>query len=189
MTQPKILTSDLFKLYLPKNTITTYLRQVEDLDVPQGTDPKLDLQRNKLTLFVARVEEETLQKYTEPRVRVSPGRFDPFIPAIGSVHLIGYEEVTEEQVNTGVDLPTLPDGTDYKQGDPNTITMDESLLEALRETIAKVVNHAVQLPNDAIERKDQGTSREDYNEDVTRRPTHLYRALTNFDITRNHHYL
>jgi hypothetical protein len=189
MQDPKILTSDLFKLYLPKDVITEFLRQVSDLDVPEGTDPKLDLKRDQLKLFIARVEEEILQKYTEPRVRVSPGRFDPFIPTIGAVHLIGYEEVTEEEVDTGTDLPQLPDGTDYELEDPNPITMDEKLLEALRETIARVAQHAVHLPADSLERKDQGTSREDYNERITRRPRFLYRALRNFDTRRTHHFL
>jgi len=188
--QPKILTEDLFKLYLTDKTVKEWLRQVSDLDIDltqPGVEERLILQRKKLQLLISTVEQEVLQKYSEPRVRVSPARFDPFFPAIGAVHLIGYREVFEEEVNTGTDLPSLPDGTDYEVGDPNVITSDERLVEALRQTISKIAHHEVQLPNDGLTRKLEGESREFY--DPTRRPSSLYRLMQVFDIRRSHHYL
>jgi len=192
--QPKILTRDLYRLYLADVVIGDYLRQPSDLDIdldpPDPADApedKLILARERLDLFVQQIEEEVLLKYSEPRVRVSPGRFDPFFPTLGAVHLLGYREVTQEEVDTGTDLPSTPDGEDYEEGDPNIITSDEDLIKALRQTIAAVAEHEVQRPDRTITRKSREQSREDY--DLTERPSGLYRKMLRFDIRRSHHYL
>ena len=195
--QPKILTENLFRLVLSGAVIGEFLRQPADLDVDinatPAPDPKLIRARKKLRLFVLDIEREILLTYSEPRVRSAPGRFDQFIPAIGSVHLTGYREVTEAEASSAPgdplysDLPKLPDGTEYETGDPNVLTSDERLIRALRYTIADVADHEIERPDRTVLEKSQAASKEVY--DLTERPLALYRRLSTFDVRRAHHYL
>jgi len=172
-------TPDLKKLYLAEVVITDYLRQVEDLDVPVGTDPKLDIQRDRLRIFLHKMEEETLRRYREPL----PHRFrtgDLNDPALREAQLDGYKTVTQKEIDDGA-APTYPDGTVYKVADPNPETMDDGLLFALRTVVAKVAEHETERPTRHLVVKTQGNTREEYVQNE--RPRTLYAPLRPYDAT------
>ena len=197
--QPKILTEDQFRLFLSDKTVDEFLRQPSDLDVDINAtpppDPKLVRARKKLRLFILDIEREILLHFTEPlrSATNSLGRFDAFIPTVGSVRLVGYREVTQQQAQSTpgdplyAELPKLPDGTPYEKGDPNPITSEEDVIQALRFTIADVADHEIKRPDRSIEVKSEGQSREEYI--LTERPMALFRRLRQFDVREPHHFL
>ncbi|WP_251961582.1 hypothetical protein [Salinibacter ruber] len=120
------------------------------------------LDASRLDLLIVRAETRVLNRYRETR---PDGRFQiegvDGEPLEQEVRLEGYRE------------------TDA--GDPDLQEMDEELLFAIRDTVARIVEHEAQKPDEAkhVERMDQGDRRVDFRDKDL--PSSVFSGLRRFD--------
>ena len=137
---------------------------------------------DRLEHVIAVQEQRVLAHYKDEPRTVQPGRFRE-LPATGQVHLIGYREVTQEEVDDG----TNPVGTEV--GDININTTKDDLLFALRIVIADLVdNFYTRAPEDVI-RIDQGDRALVFAASRVETPPSVFRPLRTFDARQNHQWL
>jgi len=119
-----------------------------------------DIQRNDdLRLKVWRAEQKVIQRYTEHEAgSVQAVREDTHAT---TVQLLGWEEDSN--------------------GDPDVSAMPSDLVTALRDTIARILTHWHETPDDNVKSRSVGSKSVTYEEDADKLPRSVYRPLRPFD--------